>query len=233
MWLIHLADKCAKIIKRPNSKDDCRPSNLFSLLKGQYNLWQLYSSLTFCSKFNATKNNHKNKKVSNNRKLTNSFPILFLYPLKTPENLSVFCFQGVEKGSIGIKWVKLILRSSRKTCIKTEKYLLNILHINTHTYRHLRMYIYICLSSKCIITAVWLVETAWFLIFLFATQWNINGIWDTKKLIGMYKTFKFTLNSSKFTQYFNQWNSSHGISLWEFAASKFDVKYANAVKSTT
>ena len=47
----------------------------------------------------------------------------------------------------------------------------------------------------------------------------------------MYKTFKFTLNSSKFTQYFNQWNSSHGISLWEFAASKFDVKYAKAVKS--
>ena len=61
----------------------------------------------------------------------------------------------------------------------------------------------------------------------------------------MYKKFKFTLaenihvkvkgkltlNSFKFTQYFNQWNSSHGISLWEFVASKFDVKYANAVKS--
>ena len=29
----------------------------------------------------------------------------FLYPLKT-ENLTVFCFQGVEKGSIGNKWVK-------------------------------------------------------------------------------------------------------------------------------
>ena len=32
----------------------------------------------------------------------------FLYPLKTSENLIVFwCFQGVEKGCIGNKWVKL------------------------------------------------------------------------------------------------------------------------------
>ena len=31
---------------------------------------------------------------------------LFLYPLKTPENLTVFwCFQGVEKGGTGNKWV--------------------------------------------------------------------------------------------------------------------------------
>ena len=32
---------------------------------------------------------------------------LFLYPLKTSENRKVFwCFQGVEKGCIGNKWVK-------------------------------------------------------------------------------------------------------------------------------
>ena len=32
---------------------------------------------------------------------------LFLYPLKTPENLTVFlCFHGVEKGYIGNEWVK-------------------------------------------------------------------------------------------------------------------------------
>ena len=31
----------------------------------------------------------------------------FFYPLKTSENLTVFwCFQGVEKGCIGNKWVK-------------------------------------------------------------------------------------------------------------------------------
>ena len=29
----------------------------------------------------------------------------FLYPLKTLENLPVFCFQGVEKGFMGNKWV--------------------------------------------------------------------------------------------------------------------------------
>ena len=28
-----------------------------------------------------------------------------LYPLKTSENRKVFCFQGVEKGCIGNKWV--------------------------------------------------------------------------------------------------------------------------------
>ena len=31
----------------------------------------------------------------------------FLYPLKISENLTVFlCFQGVEKGCIGNKWIK-------------------------------------------------------------------------------------------------------------------------------
>ena len=30
----------------------------------------------------------------------------FLYPLQTSENLTVFCFQGVEKGYIGNEWVK-------------------------------------------------------------------------------------------------------------------------------
>ena len=29
----------------------------------------------------------------------------FLYPLKTSENLTVFCFQGVQKGCIGNEWV--------------------------------------------------------------------------------------------------------------------------------
>ena len=34
----------------------------------------------------------------------------FLYPLKTSENLTVFlCFQGLEKGCIGNKWVKVTL----------------------------------------------------------------------------------------------------------------------------
>ena len=33
----------------------------------------------------------------------------FLYPLKTSKNPKVFwCFQGVEKGSIGSKWVKMV-----------------------------------------------------------------------------------------------------------------------------
>ena len=30
----------------------------------------------------------------------------FLYPLKISENLTVFCFQGVEKGCTGNEWVK-------------------------------------------------------------------------------------------------------------------------------
>ena len=35
----------------------------------------------------------------------------FLYPLKTSENLKVFwCFQGVEKGCIGNKWVNFFLK---------------------------------------------------------------------------------------------------------------------------
>ena len=34
----------------------------------------------------------------------------FLYPLKTSENRKVFlCFQGVEKGCIGNKWVNKII----------------------------------------------------------------------------------------------------------------------------
>ena len=37
----------------------------------------------------------------------------FLYPLKTSKNLKVFCFQGVEEGCIGNKWVKKY-RSSRQ-----------------------------------------------------------------------------------------------------------------------
>ena len=32
---------------------------------------------------------------------------LFLYPLKTSENLMVFCFQGVETGFMGNKWVNV------------------------------------------------------------------------------------------------------------------------------
>ena len=40
----------------------------------------------------------------------------FPYPLKT-ENRKIFsCFQGVEKGSIGNKWVKYILRGHWKEC---------------------------------------------------------------------------------------------------------------------
>ena len=33
----------------------------------------------------------------------------FLCPLKTSENLTVFCFQGVEKGCAGNEWVNMIL----------------------------------------------------------------------------------------------------------------------------
>ena len=32
----------------------------------------------------------------------------FLYPLKTSENHKVFCFQEVEKGCTGNKWVKVL-----------------------------------------------------------------------------------------------------------------------------
>ena len=31
----------------------------------------------------------------------------FPYDLKISENLKVFCFQGVEKGCIGNKWVRI------------------------------------------------------------------------------------------------------------------------------
>ena len=33
----------------------------------------------------------------------------FLYPLKISENLTVFCFQGVEKECIKKEWVKIIV----------------------------------------------------------------------------------------------------------------------------
>ena len=36
---------------------------------------------------------------------------IFLYLLKTSENLKVFCFQGVEKGCIGNKWVKSLQKN--------------------------------------------------------------------------------------------------------------------------
>ena len=35
----------------------------------------------------------------------------FLYYVKTSENLTVFCFQGVEKGCIGNEWVKRFIVS--------------------------------------------------------------------------------------------------------------------------
>ena len=41
-----------------------------------------------------------------------------LYPLKTPENLGVFwCFQGVEKGCSGNKWINCILELLQKSHI--------------------------------------------------------------------------------------------------------------------
>ena len=41
------------------------------------------------------------------------FSAPFIYPLKIPENLTVFgCFQWVEKGYIGNKWVKLLCNTS-------------------------------------------------------------------------------------------------------------------------
>ena len=35
----------------------------------------------------------------------------FFYPLKTSENRKIFCFQGVEKRSIGNKWVKFLMQA--------------------------------------------------------------------------------------------------------------------------
>ena len=44
-----------------------------------------------------------------------------LYLLKTSEKLTAFrCFQGVEKGSIGNKWVKIILKFSKFWCFQLE-----------------------------------------------------------------------------------------------------------------
>ena len=48
--------------------------------------------------------------------LTHSFltKTPFLYPLKTSEDLTVFCcFQGLEKGCIGNEWVNLKLLSHK------------------------------------------------------------------------------------------------------------------------
>ena len=42
----------------------------------------------------------------------------FLYPLKTSENLTVFCFHGVEKGCIGTKWVKVNMQSRTEGPVK-------------------------------------------------------------------------------------------------------------------
>ena len=66
-----------------------------------------------------------------------------------------------------------------------------------------------------------------------------NGTDDTQKnlwgfISAVVTRYKSTLNSSKFLQYFNQKNYSHGICYSEcFTESKVDVKYVNIVKSTT
>ena len=47
---------------------------------------------------------------------------LFLYPLKTSENLIDFwCFQGVEKMCIGNKWFKSVLESERERGVANKK----------------------------------------------------------------------------------------------------------------
>ena len=42
---------------------------------------------------------------------------LFLYPLKTSENVTVFCFQGVEKGCIGNKWANYLTLKRILNCL--------------------------------------------------------------------------------------------------------------------
>ena len=46
----------------------------------------------------------------------------FLYPLKTSENFKIFwCFQGVEKGFIGSRWVTSIDVKQRDSSSKQNK----------------------------------------------------------------------------------------------------------------
>ena len=48
----------------------------------------------------------------------------FLYPLKKSENLKVFrCFQGVQKGYIGNKWVNLTLLPQLRTNFLRNEYI--------------------------------------------------------------------------------------------------------------
>ena len=47
----------------------------------------------------------------------------FLYPLKTLENVTAFwCFQGLEKGCIGNKWVKAMIIGKKEFKCMEKKY---------------------------------------------------------------------------------------------------------------
>ena len=69
---------------------------------------------------------------------------IFLYLLKTSENLKAFCFQGVEKGCIGNKWVKnrLIL-------------ILRFIHPTYFSNGMLYNYENICQNYNKLLTALW------------------------------------------------------------------------------
>ena len=74
----------------------------------------------------------------------------FLYPLKTSENLTFFwCFQGVEKGCIGNKWVKIQItnhnsKALSKTTSKKTQFFEFFLLLYYHTKLSLQSNLHFC-----------------------------------------------------------------------------------------
>ena len=71
------------------------------------NLWEKFLSNDSFIKLISCQGKHYSKFICLNQFIPNA---PFLYPLKTSENLTVFCFHGAEKGCIGNKRVNLCTR---------------------------------------------------------------------------------------------------------------------------
>ena len=75
-------------------------NEIFCLRQNHYNLRNLYVLAT----------NIPRKKFMSNSIIYQTINLFvsnapFIYPLKTSENILVFCFQGIGKGCIGNEWV--------------------------------------------------------------------------------------------------------------------------------
>ena len=92
----------------------------------------------------------------NGMMLTHLFPhALFLYPLKTSENLTIFwCFQRVERRRIGNKWVKLLCAHILFLIFSESLRKMNVKSIIIHVWYYTLLVncglVFCCLIFKCV-----------------------------------------------------------------------------------